>query len=357
MFIAPRFHKTSEFSAELKRRVGAYFEARQEAPTGNWYLFSKAIILLTALAAFYIHLVFFTPIWPLALLECLVLGLLTASIGFNVMHDGGHGSFSSKPWLNELAGMSLNLLGANITMWKTKHNAVHHTFTNINEVDDDIDAKPYLRLSPEQRRFKIHSLQHYYFWFMYALLYIQWISYTDYRKYFTGKVGTVPIKPLTLWEHISFWGFKALHLGIFVVMPIVFAGFIPWLVGFLVYASFTGILLAVVFQLAHVVEETAYLEAPEPRTPMQLEDDFMVHQLRTTANFATRSKVLSWWLGGLNFQVEHHLFPTISHVHYPAISTIVKQVCAEFKMPYNEHRYFVGALWSHMKHLRALGAA
>ena len=141
------------------------------------------------------------------------------------------------------------------------------------------------------------------------------------------------------------------------VLPIVFVGFVPWLVGFLVYGSFTGILLSVVFQLAHVVEETSFLQAPPAPDPLQLEDEFMVHQLRTTANFATRSKLLGWWLGGLNFQVEHHLFPNISHVHYPAINGIVKQVCSEFKMPYHEHRYFVGALWSHMKHLRTLGMA
>jgi linoleoyl-CoA desaturase len=192
---------------------------------------------------------------------------------------------------------------------------------------------------------------------LYALLYIQWISYTDYRKYFTGKVGNVPIKPLTLLEHISFWSFKVLHLLIFIVMPILFVGFVPFLVGFLIYSSFTGILLAVVFQLAHVVEETSFLQAPPAPDTLNLEDEFMVHQLRTTANFATRSKLLRWWLGGLNYQVEHHLFPNISHVHYPAISGIVKQVCLEFKMPYHEHRYFVGALWSHMKHLRSLGMA
>ena len=357
MFVAPRFQRATEFTSELKRRVNLYFESHQQAPTGNWHLFSKALILLTGLAFVYVHLVFFTPAWGWALLECLVLGLFTASIGFNVMHDGGHGSFSDKPWLNELAGMSLNLLGANITMWKTKHNAVHHTFTNIDGVDDDIEARPYLRMSPDQTRHKIHRLQHYYFWFLYALLYIQWISYTDYRKYFTGKVGNVPIKPLTLWEHISFWSFKVLHLLAFVVLPIVFVGFVPWLVGFLVYGSFTGILLSVVFQLAHVVEETSFLQAPPAPDSLNLEDEFMVHQLRTTANFATRSKLLGWWLGGLNFQVEHHLFPNISHVHYPAISGIVKQVCSEFKMPYHEHRYFVGALWSHMKHLRSLGMA
>ncbi|MDP4728910.1 MAG: acyl-CoA desaturase, partial [Schleiferiaceae bacterium] len=118
MFVAPRFQRATEFTTELKRRVNLYFESRQEAPTGNWHLFSKALILLSGLALVYVHLVFFTPAWGWALLECLVLGLFTASIGFNVMHDGGHGSFSDKPWLNELAGMSLNLLGANITMWK-----------------------------------------------------------------------------------------------------------------------------------------------------------------------------------------------------------------------------------------------
>ncbi len=354
MYSAPRFQFNTPFSSELKKRINAYFQETKMAPTGNWKLYSKALILMTSLVLVYIHLVFYTPAWGWALSEALLLGLITAAIGFNVMHDGAHGSFSKHKWLNELAGLSLNILGANVTLWKTKHNAIHHTFTNIVDVDDDIDAKPFLRMSVDQPKYGIHRFQQYYFWIAYSFLYLYWILFTDYKKYFTKRVGTVPLKPLTPLEHLSFWSFKVFHMCVFVIFPIYFVGFFPWLLGFLVYGAFTGLMLSVVFQLAHVLEETHFTEVAPG---VQLEDDFTLHQLRTTANFATKSRIMRWLLGGLNFQVEHHLFPHVSHVHYPAINKIVKQACKEFSMPYLEHKYFVGALWSHMKHLRAMGTA
>jgi len=133
------------FHAELKQRISEYFESRQLKSTGNWKLYSKAVILLCAYVAVYSHLVFFTPPIIFAILECLVLGGLTAAVGFNIMHDGIHGSFSSRVWVNKLAGLTLNMLGANNFMWKTKHNIIHHTYTNIDGVDDDIEARPLLR--------------------------------------------------------------------------------------------------------------------------------------------------------------------------------------------------------------------
>ena len=207
--------------------------------TGNWKLYSKAILLVVAMIAVYTHLIFFTPGTVWALLECVVLGGLTASIGFNIMHDGMHGSFSSKKWVNEMAGLTLNFLGANNFMWRSKHNIIHHTYTNIDGIDDDLEARPLLRLSPNQPRLKIHRLQHWYFWAAYSLLYIWWIVFTDYKKYFLGRIGEIPLQPMKWTDHLSFWGFKLIHAGIFIAIPIVFLGWKTWLVGFLVYGLFS----------------------------------------------------------------------------------------------------------------------
>lgn len=352
MAAAPKFTVTnSSFHTELKQRITAYFQEVGAATTGNYKLFLKAIILVVSFLAVYTHLVFFTPVWYFALLECLLLGGLTASIGFNVMHDGAHGSFSKYPWINKLAGLSLNFLGANVFMWNTKHNVIHHAYTNIDGIDDDIDARPFLRLCESQKYLKMHKYQHIYFWFAYSLLYIYWIFFTDYKKYFTRKVGSLPLKKMKLADHISFWAFKLIHFGIFVIVPIYTVGFGAWALGFLLYGMFAGVVLSVVFQLAHTVEETSF---PEP-VANKIEDEWAIHQLKTTANFATRSKVISWLVGGLNFQIEHHLFPKISHVHYPAISKIIKNTCEEFGVKYIEHRKMRDALISHIHHLRSLG--
>lgn len=351
---APKFlTQANSFHGELRKRINDYFIEVGQAKTGNYELFIKAIILVVSFILIYTHLVFFTPAYWFAIIECVILGGLTAAIGFNVMHDGAHGSFSKYKWLNELAGLSLNFLGANVFMWKTKHNIVHHTFTNIDGVDDDINARPFLRMCETQKHYKIHRYQHVYFWAAYSLLYLHWVLFTDYEKYFTGKVGNMPIKPMTLKDHISFWAFKLLHLGLFVALPIYMVGFTPWLVGFLIYCMFTGFVLSIVFQLAHVVEDTHFAVPVQPSN--QVEDEWAVHQLNSTANFATKNKIITWLVGGLNFQIEHHLFPNISHIHYPAISKIIKQACAEYGIRYIEYPKTRMAIASHVAHLRQLG--
>ncbi len=350
---APRFNSSTSFHTDLKTRVMGYFSKSGLKPTGNIGLYLKAIILVLAYIAVYTHLVFFTPFWVIAVLECILLGGLAATIGFNVMHDGAHGSFSRKRWINDLAGVSINFLGANVFMWKTKHNVVHHSFTNVDGVDDDMNARPLLRLCPGQKLYKIHRFQHYYFLLVYSLLYIYWVFVTDYKKYILGRVGITPLQKMSVSDHVSFWSFKAIHLILFLIIPIYTLGFVPWLVGFLIFGTFTGIFLSVVFQLAHSVEEA---EFPLPdKATNRLENDWAVHQLKTTANFATQNKVLSWLIGGLNFQVEHHLFPNISHVHYPAISKIIKKTCEEYNVPYLEHKKMRMAFVSHIHHLRGLG--
>jgi linoleoyl-CoA desaturase len=351
----PKFQRSTPFHQVLKSRVSDHFKENNLPQTGNGHLYTKAIILTVSFVAVYVHLVFFTPFWPIALLESIALGALAASIGFNVMHDGAHGSFSKHQWLNKLAGISINFLGANVFMWKTKHNVVHHSYTNIEGVDDDMNARPFLRLCPAQKRYRMHKFQHLYFLLTYSLLYHYWVFVTDYKKYVTRRVGITPLQKMDFKEHVSFWAFKAVHAVLFMAVPIYMIGFLPWLIGFLLFGFSAGIFLSVIFQMAHSVEETIFPLANNEG--VKLEDDWATHQLKTTANFATKNKVLTWLVGGLNFQVEHHLFPKISHIHYPAISKIIKEVCREYQVPYLEHSRMRQAFASHYYHLKSLGTA
>lgn len=340
---------------ELRKRVQEYFDKEGKSSTGNFNLYSKAIIFVTVLAAAYIHVVFFTPPWYFALLECLIMGMAAAGIGFNVMHDGSHGSFSKSEILNKTAAFSLNILGGSAFMWGIKHNQIHHSFTNVDGVDDDIEAGILLRLAPNQKRLGIHRIQHWYFWALYCLLYVFWIFFADYKKYFTSKIGQVPIGEMKWNNHLVFWSGKLLHFVVFVIAPIYVVGFLPWLIGFVVMTFSTGLVISIVFQLAHTVESTEFPLADEDTN--KLPDEFAIHQLKTTANFATQSKIVSWLVGGLNFQIEHHLFPKISHVHYPAISKIVKSVCKDFGVEYNEYKTMSQAIVAHVKFLREMGKA
>jgi linoleoyl-CoA desaturase len=350
----PKFSNVPHsFHTELKKRIGNYFEEVGKSTTGNYSLFVKAVILMVIFAFIYIDLVFFTPSALWAILESVLLGGVVAAIGFNVMHDGAHGSFSKYKWVNHLAAFSLNILGGNSFMWNMKHNIVHHSYTNVAGIDDDIDIQPWMRMSETQKKYRLHRYQHLYFWFLYSLLYIFWIFLLDYQKYFKSRVGTMPLKKMSLGDHIVFWGFKLFHAFLFVFLPIYRLGFTDWLISFTIFTAVAGFVLSMVFQLAHTVEHTAFPLANEVTGKM--EDEWAVHQIKTTANFATNNPVVSWLVGGLNFQIEHHLFPKISHIHYPAISKIIRQACQEYGLVYIEYPRVRYAVASHVAFLRQMG--
>src|ERR1700712_5494287 len=219
-----------DFHIELKTRVNDYFTEHKRPMTGNNALLFKAILFCIGYILLYIHLVFFTPPVWLAIPECVLFGGLTAAIGFNVMHDGAHGSFSKFKAVNKMAGFSLNFLGASAIMWNMKHNIIHHTYTNIDGVDDDIEARPWLRFALTQKKLRMHKFQHYYFWFLYTFLHLIWVFLTDYQKYFKKRIGSVPIKKLSVKEHIGFWGAKVGYLVFFIILPIYMVGFGNWII-------------------------------------------------------------------------------------------------------------------------------
>jgi linoleoyl-CoA desaturase len=350
----PKFPTVKQsFHTELKKRINDYFESTGKSLAGNAHLYTKAAVLVVSFLFLYVHLVFFTPgtIW--AILESVLLGVVVAGIGFNIMHDGAHGSFSKYKWLNHVAAFSLNVLGGSTYMWNIKHNVIHHAYTNVDGVDDDIDIQPWLRMSSTQPRLAMHRYQHIYFWFLYSLLYILWVFVLDYQKYFKRRIGEMPLKNMSFTDHLIFWSFKAFNLIIFVVIPIFQLGFLPWLIGFLIFMLVAGFVLSIVFQLAHTVEHT-HFPVPQEDTG-KMEDEWAIHQLKTTANFAPRNKFISWLVGGLNFQIEHHLFPKISHVHYAQLRRIIKQACEEYGVPYIEYAKMRHAVGSHVSFLKQMG--
>lgn len=347
-------NKNNLFFTSLKQKIEDYFSSNNIKQTGNHKLYIKTGTLLAIAAFLYVVLVFFTPHYLISIMLCALLGLAFAAIGFNVMHDGAHGSYSKKSWVNETMAYSLNLMGGNAYLWKQKHNITHHSYTNIEGMDDDIDIKPFIRTNENQPRYWFHKFQHYYWILFYCLTYLVWVFSNDFTKYFTGKVGDIKFRKMNLKEHFIFWISKIAYVFLFLVIPILNVGFIPTLVGFLILSSICGLAIGIVFQLAHVVEHTEF-PLPDGNTN-KIEQEWAVHQITTTANFATKSKIISWLTGGLNFQVEHHLFPRISHVHYPAISKLVKETCQQFNISYIEYPTFLSALRSHVGYLKLVGS-
>ncbi len=345
-------HGKSPFFTLLKRRVSDYFTESNIHQAGNARLLLKGAILISAAVGLYVTLVFFTPVIWVSVPLCMLLGLNMSLIGFNVMHDGGHHSFSKHRILNTTAAHFLNVLGGTAYFWQIKHNVNHHTYTNIEGLDSDIDVKPFMRLHEGQPLRAYHRFQHIYWFVLYGISYIVWIFYEDFQKYLSGRISvSSPKKRLPLSQHFVFWLTKLAFIFFYIVVPILFVGWIQWLIGFLVATFVCGVTISIVFQLAHVVDGTEFFSVNET----QERPDWAIHQVRSTADFATRNRFLHWTLGGLNFQIEHHLFPRISHVHYPAVAKYVRQTCAEYGIAYNEYRSMLAAFISHLKHLYRLG--
>lgn len=346
--------KNSLFFKSLKEKVDHYFADKNIDAAGNSRLYVKSAIQISLAVVLYTVLVFFTPGVLISILLCVLLGLDLALIGFNVMHEGGHQTFSRHAWLNNASAHFLNILGGTAYFWKIKHNINHHTFTNIEGMDSDIDVKPFMRLHEGQPYHAYHRFQHIYWVILYGISYIAWIFYEDFQKYFSGKFSAnSEKKKLSVKEHSIFWFTKITYVLMYIVVPIIFVGWASWLIGFLIITFVCGLAISIVFQLAHVVECTAFHEPNEgPGT-----QEWAIHQINSTADFGTSSKTLHWLLGGLNFQIEHHLFPRVSHIHYPALSRLVKEACRESNIKYNEYSSMFSAFMSHLSHLRNLGRA
>lgn len=346
-------NKNSVFFNHLKKEVDSYFNQQKIKKTGNWKLYAKTAILIPVALAIYVVLL--TVSLPLGwgMLMCAVLGIVLASIGFNVMHDACHGSYSEKKWVNNILGLSLNALGGNAFIWKFKHNVIHHTYTNVDGIDDDIAKSPVMRQCHTQKWVPAHRFQHIYVVLVYAISSFAWVALMDFNKYFKGKIVDTPLQKMDTKEHIIFWLSKVLYVVFYIAIPVLAVGWQAWAIGYATMEITLGFVLAIVFQLAHVVEHAEFEQAG--RDPKTIENEWAIHQVRTTANFARNNKLISWYVGGLNYQVEHHLFPKVSHVHYPALSVIVKDACDKFNIPYNEFPTMSAAVASHFRMMRELG--
>jgi linoleoyl-CoA desaturase len=347
-------NKNNEFYQSLKTSVDTYFSENKLQKTGDWRLFVKSIILLGSSISIYAFLMLVKMDVLPALLLCGILGYLMACIGFSVMHDANHGSYSNKPLLNDALGLSANGLGASSYFWKQKHNIIHHTYTNVDGIDDDIAKSPIIRQCESQKWVPAHRVQHLYLPLVYSLSSIFWIFIMDFTKYFSRKIYTTEAWKMSTKNHIIFWATKVYYGVFYIALPIMVWGWQGWLIGYFTMNIVLGLTLSLVFQLAHVVENTEFENIALDETK-HIDTAWAEFQLRTTSNFAMGNKFISWCVGGLNYQVEHHLFPKVSHIHYPALSKIVQEKCKEYNLPYNYYDTMWEALGSHFKVMRMLG--
>jgi linoleoyl-CoA desaturase len=348
-----RFDTRSAFFNDLNARVDAWIERDgvtvRDAP--SMYLKTAAILAWWLVP--YVAFLVIEPTWLGTLALAVVMGGGLAGIGMSVMHDGGHKAYSNSKRVNAAMAWMLDVMGASSHIWHHKHNVRHHTYPNVSGSDDDIEIGFVARLAPASPRMWHHRWQHIYMWPTYGLISIKWHLFDDFYQLARGRIGDHAFPRPKGRAAVLFWLGKATFFGWALVLPLVVMPVEFALAFYLVSQFVEGLILAVTFQLAHCVEEASYLSPPAGEAPLRI--DFARHQLATTIDFAPDNRFATWYLGGLNFQAVHHLFPRICHVHYPAISRLIAETCADHGVPYAPAPSIRAALGSHYRWLKALG--
>jgi len=344
-----------QFVIDLRKKVNDYFKLNHISNKANTAMIVKTIVLIGSyLLPFFIIL--FVPMNPrIALGLTVLIGAGIAGIGMGVMHDACHGAYSKRHWVNNLLAGTLYLLGSNVLNWKIQHNVLHHTYTNISGLDEDIDDKGPIRLSENKPLKWYHKYQFIYAFAFYGLMTLTMLTNDFSRLYKYHKEGLIKGQnKKMIHEVIKMFFRKIIYLCIIIGLPLWLTNYSigQILVGFFIMHWTAGIILSFVFQMAHVVEG-----ATQPVLQNNMQNDWSVHQLNTTSDFARHNMLLSWYVGGLNFQIEHHLFPNICHVHYKKLAPIVEQTAKEYGITYNLKPSFSNALLSHIHRLKELGRA
>ncbi|MCF4968510.1 fatty acid desaturase family protein [Nostoc sp. CMAA1605] len=347
-----KFGKSSGFQMELTRRVNELIQTTGLRERDCPQMYIKAVILLLSFLIVYVSLVFLAKTWWVVLSLSILLGMVMAGIGFNIQHDGSHSAYSSYPWVNKLMAATLELIGFSSYYWLWGHTVLHHKYVNITGYDTDFDFGILTRKTPFQSWFAHHRWQHYYTWFLYGIDPIHWHFVSDFESFFTEKFYDRHYPRPKGVNLVIFLVGKGIFFTLAFGIPLIFHSLWTVLACYLITSFTLGIVLNVVFLYAHEVEEATF-PMPFEDTGM-IENDWAIHQIETTVNFPC-NPVLTWFLGGLNYQIEHHLFPNICHVNYPAISKVVEETCQEFGVKYNKHQSIWAGLRSHFRWMRQMG--
>lgn len=348
----------TDFFEDVRNRVNEYFKTNNISRFGNYKMVIKTIVMILLYMGPYAILISgeISNTWVIWVLW-MIMGFGMAGIGLAIMHDANHGSYSKNTKVNKALGYLINLVGGSVTNWKIQHNVLHHSYTNVEGHDEDITSISLLRFTPSQKLYKVHKFQYIYAWFFYSLMTFFWFIYKDipqlmrYKK--DGRLDSKQ-KRRYGWLLTQLIASKILYALYIIIIPIIVLD-IPWwatILAFLTMQVICGLLLTTIFQLAHIMPSSQF---PLPNEKGNLENSWAIHQLLTTTNFAPRSRIMSWYIGGLNYQIEHHLFPNICHIHYKKISPIVEKTARKYGIPYHSEPNFVKAIVSHIKMLKLLG--
>jgi linoleoyl-CoA desaturase len=343
----------SSFYKELNNEVIVFLQSRKSDGKASARMILKILFCVCLFIFFYIQYISVPPNYGSWLLGCLGLGFSSMLIGVNIGHDAVHGALFRKKWLNKATSYSFDLIGISSYLWYLKHNVLHHKYPNVTGIDLDIEASPFLRLSPSDPLCKWQRYQYLYAPFIYMLFSLNLLFFNDYVLLKKLKREDIDGKPHPAGTVISIIIWKLFYLFYMLVVPMWLLPFSWWqvLCGFLLMHVALSIMLALVLLPSHLFEQSCFSNKDSNGF---ICEDWAVHQVVTTLDFASGSSMANFLFGGFNTNVVHHLFPRICHCYYRPLTKIVVKKAREYKIPYN-HSSFFGAVKSHFQLLKKLG--
>mmetsp|Transcript_53394 Transcript_53394/g.134092 ORF Transcript_53394/g.134092 Transcript_53394/m.134092 type:complete len:454 (+) Transcript_53394:76-1437(+) len=361
----------SDFYPTLRSRVSKYFKDNNLSHRGDMRMYLKTLLIMTCWC-----LTYYYGVIQDSLLVTLFFGFWSAEIGLSIQHDGSHGAYSNSPLLNRVAAWGMDLIGASTFAWEYQHIVGHHAYTNLvsdcAESDSDVLAGvPFMRMHDSQQKRWHHRYQHIFGPALFSLLTINKVFVSDIQSALTGECAGFQMDGRygKTSNKYRFWLMKLITIVQMVVIPVYLHGVGRGLLHFLLAHMVCGEFLATVFVVTHISSDVVTLNASKGSNPISkvcapqetsgndlvTKRDWAALQVATSVNWALDSKFWTFFSGGLNHQIEHHLFPGITHVHYSALAPIVRRTCEEFNVPYVAHPDLPSAYGSLTQYLRTMG--
>jgi len=341
------------FAKELRVRIAQYFKENELSKYGNKEMYLKTIIATISWIGVYAWIMSNT-LTPIGLiLVFTLLGYINIFMAFNIGHDACHNAYSSKMWVNKLMSYSMNFIGANSYLFRQMHNA-HHMYVNIHGTDVTLETHGLFRFTPDEPYKPIHRFQHFYTPILYSLVAVHWAFIKDFKWFFgESHIGNNKNVQHPFNEYVALLVSKTIYFTLHLILPFIFLEYEWWIIalGYLSTHILPGLTFALIFQVTHVYEGTHY---PMPDQQGNIENNYAVHVLETTADFCRQNRLATWLMGGINIHVIHHIMPGICHVHYPALTRILIEVAQKHGIEYQENKTFWQAFVKHMRMLKLL---
>ena len=347
--------RKKEFIKELRSRVRDYFAENEISQYANREMYIKSVLIMMAWMG--------TWAWIMSdtlsnnvfafFMVYLLLGFVHILIAFNIMHDATHDAYSSSKKVNKILGYSMDFVGGNQYLFRRMHGA-HHGYVNIHGIDVTLETHGLFRFTPDEPWLPKHKYQHFYTFGLYALAMLQWVTLKDFKWFFgESHIGNQKNIKHPRSEYLILFIGKTIFYSLTLFLPMFFLS-LPWytvLAAWVFMHILPGLTFALIFQVTHVYEGTTY---PLPDEDGNIDNNYALHVLETTADFSRHNRIGSWLMGGINIHVIHHIFPHVCHVHYPALTKILKEVCDEFGIEYQENPNLWVALKKHYQILKHL---